>query len=149
YLVRAAIPARIRKRAQLRRIVDRVGKPRRSTRRRRPGQSTRGRTQGIGKEHIDMKSRAVIITSVVAAALLITGRHYLLRADYEDTERFLFIWAGDQSRTKPDFVAVVDFDPHSPHYGKVISTAPLPGPGATGNEPHHVGLSADGRILAL
>src|SRR5205807_8072571 len=34
------------------------------------------------------------------------------------------------------------------YYGKVITTVPLPGPGATGNEPHHVGLSRDGKVLA-
>ncbi|HZU24991.1 MAG TPA: selenium-binding protein SBP56-related protein [Bryobacteraceae bacterium] len=68
---------------------------------------------------------------------------------HEDArERFLFIWAGDETRTKPDFLAVIDFDDHSPRYGAVIATVPLPDPGSTGNEPHHVGLSADGRVLA-
>ena len=42
---------------------------------------------------------------------------------------------------------MVDFDPHSPGYGKVVTTLPLPEPGATSNEPHHVGLSSDGKIL--
>src|SRR5215469_3436245 len=60
----------------------------------------------------------------------------------------LFVWAGDQARTAPDFLSVIDFDEDSPNYGKVITTTPLPEPGASGNEPHHVGLSADGRILA-
>jgi hypothetical protein len=63
-------------------------------------------------------------------------------------EKTLFVWAGDQSRTNPDFLAVINFDEHSTHYGEVIRTVPLPGPGATGNEPHHVGLSKDGRVLA-
>src|SRR5215471_1202230 len=61
--------------------------------------------------------------------------------------RFLFVWAGDQARQSPDFLAVVDFDESSPSYGKIITTLPLPGPGASGNEPHHVGLSADGNVL--
>jgi len=60
----------------------------------------------------------------------------------------LLVWAGDQARQAPDFLAVVDFDERSPGYGKVLSTVPLPGPGESGNEPHHVGLSANGRILA-
>jgi selenium-binding protein 1 len=60
----------------------------------------------------------------------------------------LLVWAGDQARQAPDFLAVVDFDESSPGYGKVLSTVPLPGPGEAGNEPHHVGLSANGRILA-
>jgi selenium-binding protein 1 len=63
-------------------------------------------------------------------------------------DRFLFVWAGDQARRAPDFLAVVDFDESSPNYGKVIATVPVPGAGASGNEPHHVGLSRDGRVLA-
>ena len=66
----------------------------------------------------------------------------------DEREKFLFVWAGDQARTNPDFLAVVNFDESSRDYGKIITTLPLPGPGATGNEPHHVGLSRDGRVLA-
>jgi selenium-binding protein 1 len=62
--------------------------------------------------------------------------------------KYLFICAGDQARQSPDFLAVINFDEDSPQYGKVIATAPLPGPGATGNEFHHIGLSADGRTVA-
>src|SRR5688500_8756040 len=50
----------------------------------------------------------------------------------ERAEKHLYVWAGDQARTKPDFLAVVNFDENSPNYGKVITTVPLPGPGATG-----------------
>jgi len=60
----------------------------------------------------------------------------------------LYVWAGDQARTAPDFLAVVDFDEDSPRYGKVIRTVPVPGPGGSGNEPHHCHLSADKNILA-
>src|SRR5438105_3623574 len=63
-------------------------------------------------------------------------------------EKYLFVWAGDQSRNNPDFLAVVNFDEHSTSYGRVIKSVPLTGAGATGNEPHHVGLSTDGKILA-
>jgi selenium-binding protein 1 len=62
--------------------------------------------------------------------------------------KYLFVWAGDQGRTNPDFLAVINFDEGSANYGKAITTVPLPQPGATGNEPHHVGLSSDGRTLA-
>jgi hypothetical protein len=65
----------------------------------------------------------------------------------DDTEKFLFVWAGDQARTNPDFLAVIDFNEDSRHYGEVITTVPLPEPGASGNEPHHVGLSRDGKVL--
>jgi len=63
-------------------------------------------------------------------------------------EKYLFVWAGDQSRSRPDFLSVINFDERSPQYGSVIQTVPLSGTGATGNEPHHVGLSADGKVLA-
>ena len=62
--------------------------------------------------------------------------------------RHLFICAGDQARQNPDFLAVVNFDETSADYGKVIARAPLPEPGASGNEMHHIGLSADGRVVA-
>lgn len=65
-----------------------------------------------------------------------------------DRERYLFICGGDQARVAPDFLAVIDFDPSSARYGKVIATVPFPSSSASGNEPHHVGLSSDGRTVA-
>ncbi|TLZ30142.1 MAG: hypothetical protein E6K25_08625, partial [Gammaproteobacteria bacterium] len=62
--------------------------------------------------------------------------------------RHLFICAGDQARQNPDFLAVVNFDETSADYGKVIARAPLPEPGATGNEMHHIGVSAGGTVVA-
>src|SRR6516165_9285186 len=69
------------------------------------------------------------------------------QAEPERREKYLFVWAGDQARTNPDFLAVINFDQESNRYGSVISTVPLPGPEASGNEPHHVSLSADGKVL--
>ena len=105
--------------------------------------------------------RRVILAAFVLVALFagaMTARHGTAhdRFQKEDREKkrnderqkFLFVWAGDQARTSPDFLTVVNFDEDSRDYGKVINTVPLPGPGATGNEPHHVGLSRDGRVLA-
>jgi selenium-binding protein 1 len=63
-------------------------------------------------------------------------------------ETTLYIWAGDQARKAPDFLAVIDFDEESRNYGKVIRTVPLPPPGNVGNEPHHCHLSADRNVLA-
>ena len=67
--------------------------------------------------------------------------------EHSAQEKYMFVWAGDQARLAPDFLAVVDFDDNSPNYGRLITTLPLPGPGASGNEPHHVGLSRDGKVL--
>jgi selenium-binding protein 1 len=68
-------------------------------------------------------------------------------ADEGGKARTLYIWAGDQARVAPDFLAVIDFDQDSDNYGKVIKTVPIPPPGNTGNEPHHCHLSADKNIL--
>jgi len=59
----------------------------------------------------------------------------------------LYVWAGDEARVAPDFLAVVNFDEDSGDYGKVITTVPVPPPGNVGNEPHHCHLSADKKIL--
>jgi selenium-binding protein 1 len=61
----------------------------------------------------------------------------------------MLVWAADKAHVAPDFVAVVDFDRDSPGYGTVLRTVPLSGANAIGNEPHHVGLSRDGRTMAL
>ena len=63
-------------------------------------------------------------------------------------DKTLYVWASDQARVAPDFLAVINFDEDSHDYGKVIDTVPLPGPGNSGNESHHCHLSADKNILA-
>jgi selenium-binding protein 1 len=60
----------------------------------------------------------------------------------------LYVWGSDVAGVAPDFLTVIEFDPQSPDYGKVLSTVPLPPPGNTGNEPHHCHTSTDQRILA-
>ncbi len=67
---------------------------------------------------------------------------------FASPEKYLLVWSGDQARTAPDFLTVINFDEKSNDYGKVITTVALPNPGASGNEPHHVGLSSDGRVMA-
>src|SRR3954452_22080970 len=62
--------------------------------------------------------------------------------------RYLYIWAGHVDHAIADFLAVIDFDEDSPGYGRVINMVPLPAPGATFNEPHHMHLSADKKVLA-
>jgi hypothetical protein len=82
---------------------------------------------------------------LVATSLLLSST--LAFAD--KTENTLLVWAGDQAHKAPDFIAVIDFDRDSPNYGKVLRTVPLSGARAVGNEPHHVGISNDGKTLAL
>lgn len=56
----------------------------------------------------------------------------------------LYVWAGDDDRTSPDFVAVVNFDSSSWEYGKITRIVPVP---TANNEAHHLGLSADCNTL--
>ena len=60
---------------------------------------------------------------------------------------YLFICAGDQAGTAPDFLAVINFDESSKDYGKVVTAVPFAAPNSIGNEPHHIGLSEDGRVV--
>jgi hypothetical protein len=55
-------------------------------------------------------------------------------------EPFLLVWAGDADRKNADFLAVIDADPTSPSYGKVVKTYPVR---SRGNEPQ--ALLADPR----
>jgi selenium-binding protein 1 len=87
-------------------------------------------------------------------ALLCLGLMQLTNADEDHGKnkgrkaKVLYVWAGDQARVAPDFLAVINFDEDSRDYGKVIKTVPLPPPGNVGNEPHHCHLSADKNVLA-
>lgn len=98
--------------------------------------------------------RTVLIIGAIllTGLLMVFGAMHSSRPNFNgrgpEPEKYLFVWGGDQSRSNADFLAVVNFDEHSPAYGQVITTAPLSGPGAIGNEPHHVGLSADRKVLA-
>src|SRR4051812_33843413 len=82
---------------------------------------------------------------VFVLALLVLGQTRLVRADHDNNNaKYLYIWAGHLNHAIADFLAVIDFDENSPGYGRVINTVPLPSPGATFNEPHHMHLSVDG-----
>ena len=83
-----------------------------------------------------------------AAALILSVQCQKKASTVSEGEKYLLIWAGDQARKASDFLAVVNFDPVSDDYGKVIKTIPLPNPGDAGNEPHHVGISANGKTMA-
>ena len=91
---------------------------------------------------------AMALLVVVALASMIMAHDERRDHDGQRAPNTLYVWAGDQARVAPDFLAVIDFDEDSPLYGRVIRTVPVPGPGSSGNEPHHCHLSADKNILA-
>ncbi|HJZ77738.1 MAG TPA: selenium-binding protein SBP56-related protein [Vicinamibacterales bacterium] len=92
----------------------------------------------------------VSAVTMIVAALAATPLAHDARNDGDGLgpARTLYIWAGDQARVAPDFLAVIDFDEESDHYGQVLGTVPIPPPGNVGNEPHHCHLSVDKSILA-
>lgn len=103
---------------------------------------------GAALQHTLIRVQRVVRT-VVAIGLLL-GATLALAQNEENT---LLVWAGDKAHEAPDFLAIVDFNSNSPHYGKIVRIVPLPagalGTGAVANEPHHADLSSDGRTLAL
>src|SRR5437762_9574291 len=62
-------------------------------------------------------------------------------------EPYLLVWAGDADRQSSDFLAVLDADPTSPSYGKVLRTYPVR---SRGNEPQALlgAPRADRRVFA-
>ncbi len=60
---------------------------------------------------------------------------------------YVFVWAGDDAKKSSDFLAVLDADPKSPHYGQAVASVAVPGPTGT---PHHTELEMpqDGFLLA-
>jgi selenium binding protein SBP56 len=62
-------------------------------------------------------------------------------------EPYLLVWAGDADRQNADFLAVLDADPTSPSYGKVLKTYPVR---SRGNEPQALNAvpRADRRVFA-
>src|SRR5207245_3842638 len=53
---------------------------------------------------------------------------------YAQSSSYLFVWAGDDAKKSSDFLAVLDADSKSPHYGQVVASVAVPGPSGT---PHH------------
>ena len=58
---------------------------------------------------------------------------------------YLYAWAADSDKQQSDFLAVIDADPRSPDYTKVVATVPV---GMSGTMAHHTEAElADDRIL--
>jgi hypothetical protein len=91
----------------------------------------------------------IALCSVACLGVMRPSHAAIESAGNEDERpRYLFICAGDQARKAPDFLAVINFDERSDDYGRVIATRPFPVPDASGNEPHHIGVSQDGKTVA-
>jgi selenium-binding protein 1 len=74
-------------------------------------------------------ARVTLDESVFVRSPLRAGEH----------ERLLYVWTRDGDHAASDFLAVVDVDPRSAAYGKVIATVPT---NSAANEAHHFGYTA-------
>src|SRR5216684_2303178 len=64
---------------------------------------------------------------------------------YAQSNSYLFVWAGDDTKKSNDFLAVLDADAASPRYGQAVASVAVPGPSGT---PHHTEMEMpDGGFL--
>ena len=75
----------------------------------------------------------VVATLVLCAMILLFAAKQPPSATSQDSP-YLFVWAGDEARTASDFLAVIDANPASSTYGRVVRTVQV---GMTGTMPHH------------
>jgi hypothetical protein len=68
-------------------------------------------------------------------------------AQQPSNHSYLFLWSGDRAHKASDFLAVIDSDPDSADYGKVITSIPT---GEAGTHPHHTEaeMPSNGHLLA-
>src|SRR5581483_11388830 len=85
--------------------------------------------------------------SVLAIALLLaTAFAADTKTSPPQGSSFLFVWAGDAAHKASDFLAVIDAQPSSPTYGRVVRTLPVD---ASGIMPHHTEYEFPERNLLL
>jgi len=60
-----------------------------------------------------------LLVTVITVCLFALTTLYAF-ADDDERGSYLFICAGDQARSAPDFLAVINFDSESKNYGKVM-----------------------------
>jgi selenium-binding protein 1 len=93
-----------------------------------------------------MNRRLLLLFGLLPAALA-AGRAfapdesiYVKNLKAAEREKILYVWTRDADHQQSDFLAVVDADPKSKSYGKVIGTAPT---NSAANEAHHFGYTAN------
>ncbi len=89
----------------------------------------------------------IIIRSAVLAALCLVSGIAASAQEAVAKGHQLFVWAGDRAEADKDFIAVIDADPASPTYGKLLASAATD---QTSNNPHHTEywMPASGKLFA-
>jgi hypothetical protein len=78
------------------------------------------------KTGVNFEVRAVRMCASFVAIALVCGvglrRGFASAPDTSATAHYMFVWTGDQEKKGNDFLAVIDADPASATYGKLITT---------------------------
>src|SRR5262245_31017929 len=88
--------------------------------------STKSSRRQIGLPTVSMRLIALVAALSIFAATVL--------AQQPSASRYLVTWVGDIDRSDSDFLAVLDVDPKSKTYTKVLNTVPVD---AKGTVPHH------------
>lgn len=81
-----------------------------------------------------MRTEYAAATLVLAASLGAAAPAPVAAAAAARPGSYVYVWAGDADEKDSDFLAVVDADPASATYAKIVSTVPV---GARATMPHH------------
>lgn len=76
----------------------------------------------------------VILCALGTAALSQVTPAAAAAGEAKDIGHYLYVWAGDRAKADKDFIAVIDADPASPTYGRLISSGVTD---QTSSNPHH------------
>jgi hypothetical protein len=87
------------------------------------------RLNGQVHRSVAMLRKALTLTFAGTLALTGSAANSVMASD-TPVEDILLVWSGDQARKAPAFVAVIDFDRHSPRNGKVLRTVTVAATGA-------------------
>jgi methanethiol oxidase len=108
-----------------------------------------------------MKARTIILLATLCGVAMLTAafttasstgsRPPVTRPSAEKhggklQERFVYVSTIAQSRTDPDFIAVIGADPRRKDFGKIVNRIDMPN---IGDELHHYGYSADQKRLLV
>ena len=85
----------------------------------------------------------VLCVRIIVCVIALAG---VAHAQATASSRYLYLWTASADTTKRDFLAVLDADPTSARYGRLVTTVPVPG---HNNGPHHSEheMPADGRLF--
>jgi len=87
------------------------------------------------KRYVAFVGWTSLLPAIALAVTMLAGDR---EHEQHERDKTLYVWAGDQARVAPDFLAVIDFDEDSKDYGKVLRTVSVPPPGNVSNESHTV-----------